>query len=518
MRAGTDGPELVRRAHGPLGRERLAREVRRLTEAAHPGVVPLLDHDEDHLVLGWVGGTTLETERPEVAGVAAITASIAATIADLHRLGIVHGRLDPSHVVLGADGHPRLCGLRGTDPDDPDAAPADDVAAIGALLDRFLSRDSELEPIPERRWGRRRWAGYERRALQMLADRATDPDPARRPTASDLARAITEAVPGAAFEPNDADPPGSTPAGPVAGDATATEAPSADAEPASAEPAVAGDGLPGHPEDEAITFDPAESKPASTTPEHALSSPIAPPPEEPRRESMPEHPSGASTSSTKKRSAPMIDPFAPPAAHPDTSVRDPDVDTPRPIAARDDSTVPMPPRPLPNRPGAPSRRGTVVGFGAVGLALVILGALRIASAGPPDDGTAESVTADASAVECELDSGPDIDGDGCPDDVEVDGNAVIVAGRRYVAGEVGDRVRVADWNCDGTATVALLRPNTGEVFAFPDWDVDTEGSTVHAVTTVDDAVDLLEPEDDRCLGLVLRRDGRTVDLDLNGAS
>ena len=149
------------------------------------------------LTLAWAGGRTLETERPDLEVAAGLLASLCATVADLHGLSIVHGRIQPAHVVIDEDGRPRLCGF-GPDPTvEPAPAPTDDVAALGSLLARLVSGESEAEPIPEHRWGRRRWHGFVRRSLQTLADLATDADPAHRPTAAQLAKSIAETVPGA---------------------------------------------------------------------------------------------------------------------------------------------------------------------------------------------------------------------------------------------------------------------------------------------------------------------------------
>lgn len=42
-------------------------------------------------------------------------------------------------------------------------------------------------------------------------------------------------------------------------------------------------------------------------------------------------------------------------------------------------------------------------------------------------------------------------------------------GRHYTIGRVGDVVVTGDWDCDGTSTPALLRPETGEIAVFADW-------------------------------------------------
>lgn len=132
---------------------------------------------------------------------AGLLAAVATTVADLHAMGVVHGRIEPSHVVVDGVGRPVLCGFGGPEPTAVGPGPADDVAAVGRLIDHLLGPEAEPEPIPDRRWIRRPWAGYDRRALQLLADRATHEDPARRPTARALANAIIEAVPKAHLDP-----------------------------------------------------------------------------------------------------------------------------------------------------------------------------------------------------------------------------------------------------------------------------------------------------------------------------
>jgi hypothetical protein len=111
-------------------------------------------------------------------------------------------------VLVGDQRRPVICGFGdGREP----ARPEDDVAALGALLGDLLGRDDDPEPIPERRWrGHRSWAGWDRRALLLLADQACAEPPTRRPTARRLAAAISEAVPAVAaldaIDHPDADP------------------------------------------------------------------------------------------------------------------------------------------------------------------------------------------------------------------------------------------------------------------------------------------------------------------------
>jgi hypothetical protein len=39
----------------------------------------------------------------------------------------------------------------------------------------------------------------------------------------------------------------------------------------------------------------------------------------------------------------------------------------------------------------------------------------------------------------------------------------------WTIGRAGDLIATGDWDCDGVATVALLRPATGALYSFRDW-------------------------------------------------
>ncbi len=95
----------------------------------------------------------------------------------------------------------------------------------------------------------------------------------------------------------------------------------------------------------------------------------------------------------------------------------------------------------------------------------------------------------------------DVDGDGCDDDVHVDGEVVEVAGSRYALGIAGDVAAVGDWNCDGLATARLLRITTGEVFEFPNWatsDADESGELIGVVDGALGAVRGDDPDEIGC--------------------
>jgi hypothetical protein len=103
----------------------------------------------------------------------------------------------------------------------------------------------------------------------------------------------------------------------------------------------------------------------------------------------------------------------------------------------------------------------------------------------------------------------DVDGDGCVEALHIDGERVTVGATTWVVGRAGDRPAVADWDCDGLATVALLRPGTGEVFVFAGWARPGADVTVEATTVVAGAERLAphDPDGDGCPSLVAHRAG-----------
>ncbi|HEY4377234.1 MAG TPA: hypothetical protein VGM93_08745, partial [Acidimicrobiales bacterium] len=187
-------------ATDPVGRARLDHEALMLAAARHPSVAEVLRfaHEEGAATLDvrWIGPSPLnDVPATDAVRAAALVSALAGTVADLHDRGIVHGRIDASHVVLTPDDAPVLCGF-GHAVTDGDGDPAADVAGLGSLLHALLAGPEEIEPIPDRRWPRRsEWHGYQRRALLTLADQATLDDPKRRPTARSFAASVEAAVP-----------------------------------------------------------------------------------------------------------------------------------------------------------------------------------------------------------------------------------------------------------------------------------------------------------------------------------
>ena len=69
-------------------------------------------------------------------------------------------------------------------------------------------------------------------------------------------------------------------------------------------------------------------------------------------------------------------------------------------------------------------------------------------------------------------------------------------GRRYGVGSVGDLVHVADWNCDGEPTPAVLRPATGELAVFTTWPEPDSTLLPTMTVVVDGAIDFTIDADD----------------------
>lgn len=341
--------------------QRLAQEAARLVAAAHPGVVEVTATGP--VGEGWElrlahGGRPLASVRTlSTRAIAKVVSSVATTLADLHAMGVVHGRVDASHVLLGPDGRGVLCGL-GPDVADPAPTPADDVAALGCLLAELLGDHAEGEPIPDRRWARRRPSvDHERRALLAIADHACADIPTRRPTARRLAASMSAVAPW-----------------------------STGGQGASDEPRGAG-----------------------------------------------------------------------------VASRQGEVDD-DPMSRLRRSVVDPPARHRPAR---------VVVLGGVGAVLLGIAGMRSmapdeldARSSPPEPERAAAPSSTVSKPASPPPSSPPVDPTGA---LDVDGRVVTFEGRRYEVGEPGDLVVVGDWDCDGTPTPAVLRPRSGEVFAFDSW-------------------------------------------------
>ncbi|MCU1356192.1 MAG: serine/threonine protein kinase [Acidimicrobiales bacterium] len=463
-------PVVVKRALDSEASARLARERDRLEAARHPGVVEMLDAatEPTAITCAWAGGRSLETARPGLAGSVALLASVASTVADLHDLGIVHGRIEPSHVVIDRLGRPRLCGMAGVPPTEPEPAASDDVGGLGRLIELLVGVGNESEPIPSRRWGRRRWTGFHRRALQTLADQATDPDPTHRPTARGLARALAEVMPEARLAPAPPPAPGPAP-GPAWPEGAST---------ATAEPLLPWAEWAGEASD--LAMEPGAMADTAALAAFTEEAPVefGAPPSPPRSRLARTEPTRSRAVAAavtlgavalvgligfrtlaRHRAGPGLRPGAAAAVAASASPAGPALA--QPVA----TTVPPPPAPV--RPHGPC---------------------------PP--------VAEPRA---------DVEGDGCPEAVHIAGSTIQVGSRRFAAGEPHDLIAVGDWDCNGTATPAVIRPATGEVFVFARWATSSRPVTMAPTAVV---VGVRAPTDrtpHRCGPLRVRRDDGTTE-------
>ena len=372
--------------------DRVQAEAEALGIARHPGVVELVDVADGALRTRRVDGRPLSQLGPlapdEVAGVAA---AVAAILGDLHELGVVHGGVEGSHVLVAADGRILLCSLgRGGEP-------GDDVAALGRLVGDLLA--SASPPSPPRRRAGRVGRGPARLGsllappagptLAAIAAEATAPEADRRPDARALAAALHQRIPTARLPP--------VPAG-----------------------------------------------------------------------------------------GPVL-PISPPA----------------PVAS-------------PGHRRLAGRAGPVV-IGSVAV-LVLLGAvLNGAGWWPLADrgqgatgpvGTAPSPTAPtASPDTTSAPTAPVAERVWPPAPVVYSDGVLSIDGRRYAVGGPGDAVVAGDWSCTGQRTVALLRPATGDVFAFDRWAAEGDDVEARPVAQVDGAsgLRLTEGDGDGCDHLEVER-------------
>jgi hypothetical protein len=88
---------------------------------------------------------------------------------------------------------------------------------------------------------------------------------------------------------------------------------------------------------------------------------------------------------------------------------------------------------------------------------------------------------------------------------------------RYEVGQPGDVVAVGDVGCDGRDRAIVLRPSTGEVFAFDGWATPGTDATASVVTTVSSGAGLTTGPPGPCAPLAVRlADGTTIPLALPG--
>ncbi|HEX9992941.1 MAG TPA: hypothetical protein VGB14_08450, partial [Acidimicrobiales bacterium] len=102
--AGPDGRPVARKVAGTPERADLLRHEAAVLELArHPSVVEVVGLEDDGdggaaLAMAWVGGRRLgDLHRLATEEAAGLVAALATVVADLHDLGLVHGRIEPDH-------------------------------------------------------------------------------------------------------------------------------------------------------------------------------------------------------------------------------------------------------------------------------------------------------------------------------------------------------------------------------------------------------------------------------------
>jgi hypothetical protein len=525
-----DGPVVVKTAAAEAA-TRLRLEAELLARAVHPGVVALAGSPRPFVSPSGDLGTELRTRYAgdpattwtgSIACVAGLGAAVATTLADLHDMGIVHGRVDATHILIGADGRPRLCGLS----QPADAAAADDVAGLGTVLDQLVSRS------PSDRWGALPWLrgpGGDRRALRQVIDRAVDPVASRRPTARMLADAILGAVPAAELpaaldgsagpgSPTASRPGSTASAGSAERDRPVHSVGDSDDVGDRGDAGAEGldPSLPGGDTLDAIWPFPDELSdderwaralgdgPPDQPPAHGPPLPLAEtvsPAWPDRADSLDTEPAGArglDSSRVAGGSGGWLD---------DQLTRDHPQRAGRGGLGRRGRAHPS----AQLRTRARTRLVTVAGaVGALATATVA-GVTVLGSGGAADVTRPEQA---GSARQCPVAAAPaaDVDGDGCPEALAVDAGTVSAGAARWALGEPGDLIALGDWDCDGGASPALLRPGTGDVFVFSSWAEHGSPVTATASQRVEGGVGIRsEPGDEGC-------DRLFVDLASGGAT
>lgn len=138
---------------------------------------------------------------------------------------------------------------------------------------------------------------------------------------------------------------------------------------------------------------------------------------------------------------------------------------PRP-RTREFGPRPQPPdnESTPRNDSEPQHR-RVVGF--LLLALVLFGALTLSSGSDAPEPVEPAELFEQITPAATLDSAGATWSDQGVVTVEVDGLQ-----RTFAAGQAGDVAAIADWNCDGDATLGIYRPSTGAWFMFDSWEVE----------------------------------------------
>lgn len=196
----------TKRATDPAGAIRLQHEAEVLGAATHPGVVEVLAFEAGPpatLTTVHAGTRTLErTLGTTVNDAARLLASLATTIADLHDLGLSHGDIDPSHVIIDASGRPVLCGFSEGSLVAGPSERAVDVIALGGLIEDLAGRGRAGSTLAVHHHRLRAEPdGGCREALLSIADRIALASTEHPCSARSVARSLTTLADGTSSPP-----------------------------------------------------------------------------------------------------------------------------------------------------------------------------------------------------------------------------------------------------------------------------------------------------------------------------
>ena len=227
----------LKRPHpAPLGSDvyqRFQREARIAATVSHPNLVSVFDVGDDegpYLVMEYVDAPSLDRASVNPGEIAAVGAQVAAALAALHAVGIVHGDVKPANILLSPGGakltdfgiarpldSATLTGAGLVHATPAYAAPevlahghrlpASDVYSLGAVLYELVSGDRFDAGVSAAR------AVIRDREVWELVAPALSTDPADRPSAHELARglALVASGPAAASAPTVRMPLGGAP-------------------------------------------------------------------------------------------------------------------------------------------------------------------------------------------------------------------------------------------------------------------------------------------------------------------
>lgn len=520
---GATGLEVVKVADDEASRARLAHEAEILQRAGHPGIVEVVGTTDSTLRLRHRGTSLgrLGAIAPDHA--AAIVRAVADIVDSMHQQGLVHRRIDADHVVVNDRGRPHLCGF-GEAGEGDETEQADDVAALGRLFDRLLDDSADALWSPAHRGVRA--APRRKRAMaafRTAAAGAQRESAAQRLTARQLATAIGDALPGLSLPMAPGESATSTDG---SGEPNGDLDPTADLGWSDLDLSMLaiddefGEEEPGDP---SVRTDPYArlADLAGPDPEDD----VAPPTAEAEDEAVDDDPDPSGAGDPDPIVAALRAAMDAEGAGRSPSTADDDAPPPPDREPETTGARSAPPRPadplaIEIRPGhddvtgdtdAPprtSRRvlilvavvlvvvGVVLGS-IIARAVDPFGADSASASGGPDAATTPTAaeTSQPSPPPLPEDCagvplpGPDVDDDGCPEEITLDGRVARVGDVEVELGQEGDLVSFADTDCDGIVTPVLLRPDTGEIFAFPEWSL-REPLEVSALGVVDDAVDI----------------------------